>query len=258
MTFVPQNRANLLAAAEAAVAERTAERGPMQRLRARTRARLPLGRLTRRTLALAAIGTALPVGVGAAVVALVHDAPPQQRSLTAPLGAGPDGRLIDRTPLPRPPESLLAGYSRLRDAAGPQERDDARMRRATRDAGRRFGLDPSAARVLTRIDGNRLWLVPGNGFACLAVEEPEPGGQVALSCDAEAVVLRAGLRVNDGKTIYGVLPDGIDKIEVTDDDGFRHVEPVSHNAYVLRNASATVRYPVGDRIEMFRVIGSGG
>jgi hypothetical protein len=250
MTFVPQNRANLVAAAEAAVAERGAPR--------RLRARLPLGRLTRRTLALAAIGTALPVGVGAAVVALVHDAPPKQQPLTAPLGAGPDGRLIDRTPLPRPPASLLAGYSRLRDPAGPEERDDARLRGATRDAARRFGLDPSAARVLTRIDGNRLWLVPGNGFACLVVEEPAPSGAVTINCETEAVVLRAGLRANDGKTIYGVLPDGIDRIEVTDDDGFRHVEPVSHNAYVLPDASATVRYPVGDRVEVFRVIGSGG
>jgi hypothetical protein len=254
MTFVPQNRANLVAAAEAAVAERADRRRPLLGLRARLRP----GRLTRRTLALAAIGTALPVGVGAAVVVLVHDAPPQQQPLTAPLGAGPDGRLIDRTPLPRPPASLLAGYGRLRDDPGPDERDDARLRAATQDVRSRFGLDPSAARVLAQIDGNRLWLVPGNGFACLAVEEPRPQGGVALSCDTEAVVLRDGLRANDGKTIYGVLPDGIDKIEVTDDDGFRHVEPVSRNAYVLRNASATVRYPVGDRVEMFRVIGSGG
>jgi len=254
MTFVPQNRANLVAAAEAAVARRAAERGPLQRLRTR----LPLGRVTRRTLALAAIGTALPVGVGAAVVVLVHDAPPKQQPLTAPLGAGPDGRLIDRTPLPRPPASLLAGYSALRGEDRPASSDDARIRDATRNLRRRFGLDPSAARVLTQIDGNRLWLVPGNGFACLAVEEPAPKDEVTLSCDTEAVVVRDGLRANVGKTIYGVLPDGIDKIEVTDDDGFRHVEPVSHNAYVLRDASATVRYPVGDRIEMFRVIGSGG
>ncbi|WP_445149073.1 hypothetical protein [Baekduia sp. Peel2402] len=249
MTLVPQNRANLVAAAEAAVAARAAQRR-------RFRVTLPIGRLTRRTLALAAIGAALPVGVGAAVVVLVQETPPKEQPRTAPLGAGPDGRLIDRTPLARPPESLLAGYSRLRDAPSAEERDDAQMRGWARNLRRRFGLDPSAARVLTRIDGNRLWLVPGNGFTCLAVEEPTGG--VNGGCDTEAVVLRDGVRVNNGTSIYGVLPDGIDKIEVTDDDGFRHVEPVSHNAYVLRNASATVRYPVGDRIEMFRVIGSSG
>lgn len=258
MTFVPQNRANLVAAAEAAIAQRAAERGRLQRLRAR----LPLGRVTRRTLALAAIGTALPVGVGAAVVVLVHEAPPKQQPITAPLGAGPDGRIIDRSPLPRPPASLLAGYSALRSPSpftgAEGARDEARLRAATRPVARRFGLDPSSARVLTQIDGNRLWLVPGNGFACLALQEPEPKSEITLGCDTEAVVVRDGLRVNVARTIYGVLPDGIDKIEVTDDDGFRHVEPVSHNAYVLRDTSATVRYPVGDRIEMFRVIGSGG
>jgi len=252
MTLVPQNRANLVAAAEAAVAAR-AETGRRRRLRI---ALPPVGRLTRRTLALAAIGAALPVGVGAAVVVLVHDTPPKELPRTAPLGAGPGGRLIDRTPLARPPESLLAGYSRLRDAPSAEEADDAQLRRWARNLRSRFGLDPSAARVLTRIDGNRLWLVPGNGFSCLAVEEPTGG--INGGCDTEAVVLRDGVRINNGTTIYGVLPDGIDKIEVTDDDGFRHVEPVSHNAYVLRNASATVRYPVGSRIEMFRVIGSTG
>lgn len=248
MTLVPQNRANLVAAAEAAVAARAEQR---RRFRFG-----PLGRFTRRTLALAAVGAALPVGVGAAVVVLVHDAPPKQQPLTAPLGAGPDGRLVDRTPLPRLPESLLAGYSRLRDDATAEERDDQDFRRWVRSFRRRFGLDASNARILARIDGNRLWLAPGNGFACLAVEEP--AGGINGSCDREAVVIRDGLRTNNGKTIYGILPDGVDKIEVTDDDGFRHVEPVHRNAYVLRNTSATVRFPVGDRVEMFRVIGTGG
>jgi hypothetical protein len=250
MSYVPQNRANLVAAASAAAAE------PRRRLPRLPR--LPLARVTRRTLALVAVGTALPVGVGAAVVALVHDTPPAQVPMTEPLGAGPDGRLIDRTPLARPASSLLSGYSRLRDPATPAERADARLHGWARQFGRRFGLDPSAGRILAQVDGKRLWLVPGNGYVCLAVQDPGANGGINGGCNSKAVALRDGLQSNDGKTIYGVLPDGIDRIEVTDDDGFRHVEPVVRNAYLLRSANATVRYPVGGRVEVFRVIGAGG
>jgi hypothetical protein len=248
MTYVPQNKRNLVAAASAAIAAEPAAVRPARRQRRWTR-------VTRRTLALAAVATALPVAVGATVVVLSHDAPPAEVPRTAPLGAGPDGRVIDRSPLPHPPASLLAAYSRLREAPTAEDRDNATVRKYARSA-RIFGLDPDAARVLTHIDGKRLWLIPGNGYVCLGVQAPgadELGG----TCNTEAVALREGLQQNDDETIYGVLPDGIDRIEVTDDDGFRHIVPVDHNAYALRNASATIRYPVGkDGIEMFRIIGS--
>jgi hypothetical protein len=249
MTYVPQNKANLVAAATAAVAERPAGRTRPARLRGRW------GRVSRRSLALAAVVTAVPVAVGGTVAILRHEPPPAEVPRTAPLGAGPDGRVIDRSPLPRPPESLLAAYGRLREAPTVEDRDNATVRRYARSA-TTFGLDADAARVLTHIDGKRLWLIPGNGYACLLIEAPgadELGG----TCNTEAVALRDGLQQNDDDTIYGILPDGIDRIEVTDDDGFRHVEPVDHNAYALRNASATIRYPVGkDGVEMFRIIGN--
>ncbi|MCW2985690.1 MAG: hypothetical protein JWR63_3260, partial [Conexibacter sp.] len=212
-------------------------------------------RVTRRTLALAAVATALPVAVGATVVVLSHDRPAPEAPITAPLGAGPGGRAIDRSPLPHPPTSLLAAYGRLRQDPTSEDRDNAAVRAYAAKA-RTFGLDAGAARVLTHRDGKRLWLIPGNGFVCLGLQTlgtPELGA----TCNTEAAALREGLQNGDGEAIYGVLPDGIDRIEVTDDNGFRHVEPVDHNAYVLRNANATVRYPVGrDRIETFRVIGS--
>jgi hypothetical protein len=247
MTYVPQNKRNLVVAAAAAV--------PAEPARAARRRPVRWTRVTRRALALAAVATALPVAVGATVAVLHHHAPPAEVPRTAPLGAGPDGRVIDRSPLPRPPASLLAGYSRLRDAPTAEDRDNAAVRRYARSA-RTFGLDAGAARVLTHIDGKRLWLIPGNGFVCLGIETPGTR-QLGGTCNTEAVALREGLQQNDDTTIYGVLPDGIDRIEVTDDDGFRHVAPVDHNAYALRNASATIRYPIGrDRIETFRIIGS--
>jgi hypothetical protein len=237
VTYVPQNRANLVAAAAAAAAADQKRR------------RRPWRRLTRRTLALVAIGTVVPLG--GAVYAVVQEVIPPNR-VDHPVGSDPD-----RPPLAQPSSTLLDGYARLRDAPTAEDRDDGALRRWATHS-RAFGLDPSAARVLARIDGKRLWLVPGNGYACLALQEPD--GLITAGCATESVALRDGIQANDAQGIYGVLPDGIDQIEVTDDrDGYRHVETVDHNAYVLKNASATIRYPVGgENQQTFRVIGTGG
>lgn len=236
MTYVPQNRANLVAAA-AAAADQTRRR------------RRPWSRLTRRTLALVAIGTVVPLG-GAVYAVVQRVIPPNH--VENPVGSGPD-----RPPLAQPTDPLLDGYARLRDAPTAEERDSDALRRWATNS-RAFGLDPNAARILARIDGKRLWLVPGNGYACLALQEPND--VITAGCATEAVALRDGIQANDDQAIYGVLPDGIGQIEVTDDrDGYRHVEPVDHNAYVLENVSATIRYPVGGtRRQTFRVIGTGG
>lgn len=236
MTYVPQNRANLVAAAAAAAA-------------ADKRRRRPWHRLTRRTLALVAIGTVAPLG--GAVYAVVQQGVPS-RHVAHPVGEGPD-----RQPLAHPSSNMTGGYARLDDAPTAEERDDGALRRWATHS-RAFGLNPSGARILARIDGKRLWLVPGNGYACLAVQERD--GLIVAGCATETVALRDGIQTNDKQAIYGILPDGIDGIEVTDDrDGYRHVEPVDHNAYVLKNVSATIRYPVGAKDPAtFRVIGTGG
>jgi hypothetical protein len=249
VTYVPQNKRNLVAAAAAAAASAPAAPSPAARLRGRFR------RVTGRTLALAAIATALPVGVGATVVVLVRETPPREPTRTAPLGAGPDGRVTDRPPLPGSSASLAAAFARLREDATAEDRDNSAIRTWARNA-TPFGVDPDAARVLAHIDGKRLWLVPGNGFACLAVQAAGGSSQVSATCDTEAMALRDGLHFIDGDMVYGILPDGVERIEVTDDDGFRHVEPVHRNGFILRAVSATVRYRIrGGPVEMFRVIG---
>lgn len=237
MTYVPQNRANLVAAAAQAARERPRRR------------RLPWSRLTRRTLALIAVGSLVPAG--GAVYAVVRIAIPADH-VAHPLGGGPD-----RAPLAQTSPALLRAYGALITTPPAGERESGFVRRWATHS-RSFGLDPAAARILARIDGKRLWLVPGNGYACLALQEPD--GLITAGCATEAVALRDGIQANDDEAIYGLLPDGVDRIEVTDDrDGYRHVEPVDHNAYVLKNASATIRYPVGAaRQETFRVIGSAG
>jgi hypothetical protein len=240
MTYVPQNQANLVVAAAA--------RAEQHKRRRRWRPRWD--RMTRRTLILVAVGTVVPVG--GAVYAVVREAIPTDH-VENPVGRGPD-----RAPLARPSAALVAGYARLGQPASADDRDNGELRRWATHS-RAFGLDPTAARLLTRIDGKRLWLVPGNGYACLALQEPD--GLITAGCATEMVALRDGIQANDTEAIYGVLPDGIDRIEVTDDrDGYRHTEPVDHNAYVLKNASATIRYTPRNTVQpqTFRVIGSGG
>jgi hypothetical protein len=250
MTYVPQNKRNLVAAAAAAGG--TIEAAPGH---APARHRRPRwGRVTRRTLALALLVTAVPVGVGATVVVLSNDPPAPEGPLPV-LGAGPDGHVIDRSPLPHPPASLLEAFSRLSGAATASDSDHTAVAAFAKEA-TRFGADADAARVLATVDGKRLWLIPGNGFVCLGVQ-PLDAETLATGCNTQAVALRDGVNVVDGDTLYGLLPDGIDRIEVTDDDGFKHTEPVTDNAYILKNANATVRYPVGKEgdVEVFRVIG---
>ena len=248
MTYVPQNKRNLVAAAAATGG--TIEAAPGH---APARHRRPRwSRLTRRTLALAAIATALPVAGGATVVVLSHDTPAPEAPLPM-LGAGPDGHVIDRPPLSHPASAVVAAFSRLSGAATASDRDDDAVARWARHS-THFGADAEAARVLATIDGKRLWLIPGNGYVCLGVQ-PVGANELSAGCNTQAVALRDGVNVNDGDAIYGVLPDGVKEIEVTDDDGFRHTEPVSDNAYILKAISATIRYKAGKDDEMFRVIG---
>jgi hypothetical protein len=251
MTYVPQNKRNLVVAAAATGGTIEAAPGHVPARHRRRR----WARVTRRSLALALVATAVPVGVGATVVVLSNDKPGPQAPLPV-LGAGPDGHVIDRSPLPHPPASLTEAFSGLSDAATARDDDDDAIATFAR-VSPRFGADPHAARVLTEVDGKRLWLIPGNGFVCIGVQTLNTQ-DLSTGCNTLAVALRDGVNVAAGDAIYGLLPDGIDRIEVTDDDGFKHTEPVTDNAYLIKNANATIRYPVGrdGDVEMFRVIGS--
>jgi hypothetical protein len=86
--------------------------------------------------------------------------------------------------------------------------------------------------------------MPGNGFLCMGVQAAGDE-HMGTGCASEAKALKDGLNVSDGTNLYGVLPDGVHQIEVTDDDGLRHVEPVVDNVYELGPVSATIRYQVG-------------
>jgi hypothetical protein len=253
MTYVAQNKANLINAASAIASGELVLVDPPEPPRPpRLRQRLA-ARMTRRTLALAAIfAVAVPVGVGASVVVLRHETAPPARILTAPLGAGPDGRLMDRPPLRHVPTSMTEAWSRLSQPPNAADRDNALIVGWAEHA-RRFGANGHTARVMATIDGKRIWLIPGNGFVCIAVETLG-ARELTATCDEEAVALHDGVYVTESDTVYGLLPDGIHQIDVTDDDGFHHTEPVTDNAYLLRKTNATVRYRTAAGEELFRII----
>jgi hypothetical protein len=252
MTYVPQQKGNLVIAAATPphpAAEEAPEEAPtLAEHRWASRRR----RVRRRTLVLTLLAAAVPVTVTAAVVELTGGPPPHEAPLPT-LGVGRRGRVVPRVALPLVPRSLGDAYARLRLRATPEDRDNAVVRRSAVHA-RQFGLSARQARVMATVDGQRVWLVPGNGFACVGVQAI--GNDVMdLGCETQAVALKYGLNVFNTENIYGLLPDGVRKIDVTDDNGFHHVESVNDNVYVLPPVSATIRYraPTG-KVLTFRVI----
>jgi hypothetical protein len=250
MTSVPQQKTNLIIAAAAMHAPLPAPVAPELPRSHAARWR----RASRRTLILAIIATAVPAGVTATVVKLSTDAPPKEAPLPT-LGAGPGGHVIDRDPLPVLPKTVGEAYSRLAAPPGIDDRDNAGVR-AIAGSAKQFGLSAGQARVLARVNGQRVWLIPGNGYLCIGVQDDDdPDNGVATSCATQADAFEKGMTVSNSENIYGILPDGVHQIEVTDDTGFRHVESVVDNVYVLAPVSATVRYRVGAAdLVSFRVI----
>jgi hypothetical protein len=252
VTYVPQQKANLIIAAAAmphpAATDARDERaaGVPSRVAPRWR------RMRRRTLVLALLAAAVPVTVTAAVVELTGGPPPHEAPLPT-LGVGPSGRVTPREALPALPAALSDVYARLGRAATADDRDNALVRKAVAHA-RQFGLAAGQARVMATVDGRRVWLMPGNGFVCIGVQTV--GDDVMdTGCETQAVALKYGLSVSNTERIYGLLPDGVRQIEVTDDNGFHHVESVNDNVYVLPPVGATIRYRDGSGdVIAFRVI----
>jgi hypothetical protein len=242
MTYVPQQKANLIIAATATTRDEPAAQRHAPRWR----------RARRRTLVLALLAAAVPVTVMAAVVELTGSPPPHEARLPA-LGIGRGGHVIPRAALPLVPHRLSDAYARLGRPATPDDRDNAVVRKSAAHA-RRFGLSARQARVLTTVGGRRVWLVPGNGFVCIGVQAVG-NDLMDIGCETQGVALKYGLSVFDTENIYGLLPDGIRPIDVTDDNGFHHVESVNDNVYVLPPVSATVRYRTSaGKVVAFRVI----
>jgi hypothetical protein len=251
MTYVPQQKTNLVIAAAAARPDANEARDePATRAPHRWAPRWR--RVRRRTLVLALVVAAVPVSVTATVVRLTDDPPPREAPLPT-LGAGRGGRVVPRGALPLVPRSLSDAYTRLRRPPTSGDRDNKVIRKSASHA-RQFGLSARQARVMATVTGQRVWLIPGNGFLCVGVQAIGDDAMV-MGCEAQAVALKYGASAFNTENIYGLLPDGIRRIDVTDDTGFHHVESVNDNVYVLPPVSATIRYrAAGGKVLSFRVI----
>jgi hypothetical protein len=241
MTYVRRQKENLIIAAAAEARDEPATRAPH-----------PWAPRWRRTLVLALLAAAIPVTVTAAVVQLTGGPPPHEARLPK-LGVGHGGRVVPRVALPLVPRSLSNAYSRLSRPATADDRDNAVVRKSAANA-RQFGLSARQARVMATVTGQRVWLVPGNRFLCIGVQAIG-NDLMDMGCETQAVALTYGASVFNTENIYGLLPDGIRQIDVTDDNGFHHVESVNDNVYVLPPVSATIRYRTGaGKVVAFRVI----
>lgn len=77
------------------------------------------------------------------------------------------------------------------------------------------GFAPDDARVVGSTATGPIWLVPANGALCLALEDTSDGS-LGASCEPSGTVITRGITVGDGTTVYGLVPDGVTTVDVTD------------------------------------------
>lgn len=77
------------------------------------------------------------------------------------------------------------------------------------------GFAPDDARVVGATADGPIWLVPANGALCLALEDTGDGS-LGASCEPSDVVITRGITVGDQATVYGLVPDGVTSVDVTD------------------------------------------
>lgn len=238
MTYVQQNKRNLvIAAAAAAGVPVPVERTP---LRARLRMRLPQPRrMTARTLALAAVAVTIPVSVTATVVvrhALESSHPPIKV-----LGTDAAGGPVDMPVVAALSPADASTWSVLTRPAGPAESDADNMKLLQEEQdGSRFGINARLARQVAVRDGRGVWLLPGNGFVCIGLRGAHDTG-MGQGCNTADAARAGALTAGDGVNVFGIVPDGVRSVAVTDaDTGLRHDEQVTDNVYELAYKPATV------------------
>jgi hypothetical protein len=254
MTYVQQNKRNLVIAAAAGVPPLAVATAPVP-ARARARRWVPRPRrMTTRTLALAAVAALIPVSVTATVV--VHHATRAAVQPVRILGGDAAGNPIQQPVLATLPAADASTWSALTRPAGDAERDADNMKQLQGfQQHSRFGLNADLARQLAVRDGHGVWLMPGNGFVCIGLRAAGDTGMGA-GCNTDEGARAGALTTSDGGNIFGIVPDGVRSITVTDaGTGLRHDEPVVDNVYELAQQPATVTLTVpGEQPVTFDVL----
>jgi hypothetical protein len=129
----------------------------------------------------------------------------------------------DDPPPPAPPTSTVpvAATSEQKDAfavldRSPNAADEANGLIVQLAAAASRGFDADGARVVGATATGPIWLVPANGALCLALQDTADGSAGA-ACEPSASVIARGITVGDGTHVYGLVPDGVASVDVTDD-----------------------------------------
>jgi hypothetical protein len=125
------------------------------------------------------------------------------------------------------------------------------------DEGQR-GFAPDDARVVGSTDAGPIWLIPANGALCLALENTSDAS-LGASCEPSDNVIARGITVGDGTTVYGLAPDGVTSVDVTDDNNDTttvDLDPGS-SVYTLTTGHVTVAVDGPSGLASFDVAGSG-
>jgi hypothetical protein len=210
--------------------------------------------MTTRTLVLAAMVASVPVTVTA--TAIVHHATKASHEPIRFLGSDANGNAITVPVVGALPAADASTWSALTRPPGDAERDadNARLLKDGQENSR-FGLNAGLARQLAVRDGHSIWLMPGNGFVCIGARGPGDTGMGA-SCNTDDAARAGALTTGDGTNVFGIVPDGVRSVTVTDaDTGLRHDEPVTDNVYELAYKPATVTLTVpGEQPVTFDVL----
>lgn len=99
------------------------------------------------------------------------------------------------------------------------------------NAGEHYGANPS----LSRHTAPGVWIVPGDGYVCLASATPGENA-IGFGCATPEDVARGLLAPSDvdangNGVLTGVLPDGVAEVRVIDKDGSERSAPVDRNTY---------------------------
>ncbi|MCW2994824.1 MAG: hypothetical protein JWQ18_2319 [Conexibacter sp.] len=143
-------------------------------------------------------------------------------------------------------------------AASPTSADEQNDRIARLADAAQRGLDAEGARVVGSTDAGPIWLVPANGALCLALEDTGDDS-VGTSCEPSEDVIARGITVGDGSHVYGLVPDGVTSIDVTDDEDVTttHALDSGSSVYTLGDGHVTVGLDGPDGPQSFDVEGGG-
>ena len=112
-----------------------------------------------------------------------------------------------------------------------------------------FGANPS----LSRRTGPGTWIIPGDGYVCVANTTPGEGA-LGFGCatpeDVQKGLLAPADIDKDGNGVLtGVLPDGVGEVTLVDKDGSTRTVAVERNTY---------RAAIDGNLEEVRFTGAGG